>query len=178
MINVLLIAIKENNLKHVKNYFNTNYDINECDENGTFPLSQAVSCYEKNKNMEIIKFLISQGANINQQTERNDTMLFWATSQESEELISLLQESNANPNLRNDWNQSPLTGIPFKNKKLLIKFISYYKDIDVLESFKQEIKVLAKEHKEYLSKLINNSILNITLEKSLIDIIPAKKHKI
>lgn len=178
MINVLLVAIRENNLKHVKNCFNTNFDINGCDEDGTFPLSQAVTCYEKNKNLEIIKFLISQGANINQGTEKNDTMLYWATGQESEELITLLQENNAKPNTRNDWNQSPLTGIPFRNKKLLIKFVSYYKDISILKEFKEEVKVLKKEQREYLTTLINNTILNITLEKSLTDIVPSKKHKI
>lgn len=90
-------AIESGDLKAVK-YFN-NMDPNSVDEkndSGTTPLE--VAAFEGN--IEICKFLIEKGANVNNVSNEGVTPLFQAIDQsESHEVVKLLLENGADPNL-------------------------------------------------------------------------------
>ena len=91
-------------------------NINETDKNGVSPLHRAV----RYRNPKVVEFLIKRGANVNYADKRNaSTALHKAVfnsgapstkrkSEEAIEIIKILLDNGANPNLKNNKGKLPI----------------------------------------------------------------------
>ena len=66
--------ILNNDVKSVKNYIDSGYDLNIQNDNGHTPLNRAVEY----NNIEIVKLLLNAGADIDKQNNYGYTALIWA----------------------------------------------------------------------------------------------------
>lgn len=104
--NILFHAILSNNLEFVSAFVDKGVDINCHDKLGWTPLHYAVQIYS----LEISKFLIEKGANVDSVDNHGNSVL-WRAVFESKgrgEIINLLLNNGATKNLKNNYDVSPL----------------------------------------------------------------------
>jgi ankyrin repeat protein len=100
-------AVVDKKIDLVKSLLDSNYDPSAVDKNGWTPLHFAAQGYQ----VEIVRLLIQRGATIDAQDSYGNTPLGRAVfdSKGRGEIIKLLRDAGANPNLANKSNVSPLT---------------------------------------------------------------------
>lgn len=107
-----------------KAFLNQPTNINQSNENGFTPL--ILAAYKGN--LEIVEFLLLEGANINYQSEMG-TALTAAVFKGNVELSSLLLHNKANPNITDINGISPLMyAVQFKNKEIIKLLLSFNAD--------------------------------------------------
>jgi len=118
-------AIQSGNVEMVKEVTRKGgVDVNACFESGSNPLASAVVCSQK----EIVKWLVSQGADCNKKDGTGTTPLHlsvqWNWVSDSV-IIDYLLEGHANPNVLNDAGETPLhSAIKRHRKQHVLKFLS------------------------------------------------------
>lgn len=75
----------------------------------------------------IVKYLLDNGANINHQTQFNDTPLQWAVSENYLDIVKLLCEKGADLNLKGVQDNTPLDLAKEKNFRPIIDYLSSLK---------------------------------------------------
>lgn len=141
----LLLSVDENNLDKVKkdcNYcLNHGIDIDFKDDGviGNTALHNAV----KNDYLEIAKYLIEFGSNINAENNYDETPLFYV---KSEKMLKYLVENGADIEHKDDRNQNVIQYLKEKNdstnlrmfeKYLINSDVSNLKNIDYIQTKKQ-----------------------------------------
>ena len=93
--NELIRASANGNLERVKYLvINTSVDINYAIEGGSFYVTTALSCSITNRNLEMIKFLVNNGANINLASKRSSNLVL-AVEKGNLEIIRFLIDNGA-----------------------------------------------------------------------------------
>ena len=107
-------------------------DINNPDCDGDTPLS--VACYENQ--VEIISYLLRNGANVNVHGVRLDTPLHVAVSNCDLNVVKELVDFGAKIDIRNKDNETPLHILTKQDKiEILDYLLEYAKDIDICSNF-------------------------------------------
>ena len=150
--------IKNNDIKSVKNYIDSGYDLNIQDELYYTPLIHAVYY----NNPEIVKLLLNAGADIDKQNNAGYTALIWATSYNKIEIIKLLLNSGANIDKQNNAGDTALMLAALHNNREIVELLlDYYADEFILnyenESF---YDYLDDENKEYFTQNYPTSVYN------------------
>ena len=179
-INHLISAINDNDTEKVKKALSYNLNLSHLDEDDEFALLHAVRNYEKNGNLEIVRLLLEHGANVEQTTTLDETMMIWAAGIGKSELVDLLLEYHANPNQVNHYQHTPLVLFPHKEKEPIEKFINSFSDLEQLYKFKEQAQYynMDKNHQNYLLSTIGKTILKVSLEQNLEDKKRQKLNKI
>jgi len=120
----VFLAASDNNLEQLKQYVKCGADVNGKDENGITLLHIS----SKNGSLEISKFLISNGADVNIKADNDDsTPLHGAAMAGKKELVRLLLDNGAEVNAKTR---------PFGNTAMKIaKDFNQPKVVDVLKIF-------------------------------------------
>jgi len=109
-----------------------NIDINKHDEYGSFPLIAAI---DNQQELKTIKLLVQSNADINGIDKRNqETALHCASYHGAEDIVHLLLENKANPNLQNNDGDTPLTLCCYQgHTKIAIYLIEHvHVDLDLI----------------------------------------------
>ena len=157
----IIEAIKQNNIKLVKELIKVNANVNLQDEDG----SSALIWASYNGNIKIVKKLIKVGANINLQDNNEYTALICASRSGHIKIVKKLIKANCN------IDQKFIETIGKYNINILKLLIN--KDFNIaLEYVKKFNK--QKDLKYYTKLLVTNHINNLNIfqyEKGLINII-------
>lgn len=114
---------RKGSLTEIEQLYTTNTNcINEINENGFSPL--ILACYKGNT--EVAKFIINKKVTIDYVSDEG-TALMAAVVRGKNELVKLLLENNANPNLTNlNGTTALMYATQFKNSEL-VKLLLHYK---------------------------------------------------
>lgn len=85
-----------------------NVPIDEADAEGRTPLSQAV----RNDQLELVRFLVSKGANVQWRSKKKETLLHLAVSEAGAGVIRYLLDNTLDPNATDFEGRSPLFSAP------------------------------------------------------------------
>ncbi len=94
----------EGDAKGLKQYLDSDTDINIPDENGFAPLHYAIQI----RRSDIVDILLASGANVNQSTLEGDTPLHFSVAQNKELFTEKLLTAGADPNAVNKNRETPL----------------------------------------------------------------------
>ena len=109
--------IKNNDIKLVKNYIDSGYDLDKQDNYGYTALILATYY----NNVEIVKLLLNAGADINKQNNDGDTALIKAAFKNNKKIIELLLDYYADEFILNDDNKSFYDYLNYENKEYFIQ---------------------------------------------------------
>ena len=106
-------AIRKNNLDKIKTYVEQGGDIHGIldtyeDEDGDGDTLLQIACQDKN-NLEIVTYLVDNGADVNSKNNYGDTPLTEACSYGSLEIVKYLVDKKADVNPQDDEGDTPLT---------------------------------------------------------------------
>jgi ankyrin repeat protein len=101
----IFVAIKSGNLNEVQKLISSNQHIvDSLDERGNTPLMSAIGL----KNIEITKYLIAEGSNINFKNKSGNTPLHLAADRNLIDVVNLLLEKGSEINAANNYQMTPL----------------------------------------------------------------------
>lgn len=156
--NLLLMAIKANDIVTIRELINQATDVNYFDTNDTFtPLMQAIN----QSQIEVVRLLLEADANIYLSTYFEDTPLGLAASKGNLEIVLLLLQASADPN--NGGLQSPLyAAINIEDFEITRTLIEAGADVNSkTESYITPLMVAATRGNLYLVELLVNSGANV-----------------
>lgn len=117
-------AIKNGRLKKIQSLIRNCADVNEVNNFGDTPLSQALFCYNVPKNIEIIKELLKYGASVDEIEKYSCKPLYLAARyQESPEIVQEIIKYDFNVDARNKYGCTALIGSllnPHDHKRTLL----------------------------------------------------------
>lgn len=117
----LFNAIKRNDIEKVKELILAGFDVNTKDFYwGTIPLHHAVCA---NANIEIVKFLLDNGAEVNAQNKYKSTPLHWAASFSNKYIVKLLLDNGATIDIKDNNGHTPLHRAILENNKAVIELL-------------------------------------------------------
>ena len=143
----LFMALDSGEYEKVKSVLNENPDlIKENDQYCNTVLHFACSEDRYKQNNDIVKLLISKGADVDAKNNEGNTPLHIATEEGLDEIVSTLLENNANVNSRNNFQETPID-LYYKNKyvsneRVIKLLLSHGADIDL-----SQLKKYFKEKK-------------------------------
>ena len=105
------------NIKSIKNYIDSGYDLNIQDECGYTPLIYAAY----NNHIEIVKLLLNANANIDKQTNNGYTALIYAARKNNKEIVEILLDYYADEFILTDENKSFYDYLSDENKQYFIQ---------------------------------------------------------
>ena len=105
--------IRNNDIKSIKNYINSGYDLNIQDDDGYTPLIYATS----NNKIEIVKLLLNAGTDIDKQNIYGRTALIVAAYYNNVKTVELLLDYVADEFILNNENKSFYNYLDDENKK-------------------------------------------------------------
>lgn len=126
----ILMAIEENNLNYLKVSYQSGFDINtllqEPRQKGNYS-ETALMKSSVTGNLEIVKFLVENGANTNVKTPHGETALMNAFYWQNFDILKFLVENDADPNTKSNRGETALMeaitrfsgNVAFKIVKLL-----------------------------------------------------------
>lgn len=161
-----LIAITKGDLDMVKALLPLNLKNLEKKEAGFTPLMHAAS----NQQFEIVKFLVTSGANLNATNTENSTMVHIAARLNKPSIVKFLTNLGADLNLRDNENHTPLMEAEVTNAEDIILFLEnkLEKNLTQSEEVMTLTKLLKKKHltkqeeialDELLSAQVNPNVL-------------------
>ena len=114
-------------------YKDYKFDLNKIkDSEGKTPLSNA--CY--NDNIEVAKFLIEHGADVNSKDRDWYTPLYWACYKENIELVKLLLEQGADVDSKNKKGETPLYWACKKGNTEIVKLLlEHGADVNIKDKY-------------------------------------------
>ena len=105
--------IDNNDIKSVKNYINSGYDLDKQNISGHTALILATYY----NNIEIVKLLLNVGADIDKQNNKGNTVLIFAAFKNNKKIIELLLDYYADEFILNDDNKSFYDYLNDENKQ-------------------------------------------------------------
>lgn len=146
----LHFLLKKGNLKAVDLFLNHGADLNFKDRRGR---SAVMIATKYNKNAEIIKLLLDNGANVNDVTRKNRTPLHRACIQIRPEVIKVLLDHGANFNAVDNLGRTPL---------LYLLFNGMIRKLGEGEDFLRSLKLLLLHDASnvFIGNAFKNSILS------------------
>ena len=105
--------IKNNDIKSVKNYIDSGYDLNIQNNDGNTPIIYSTS----NNKIEIVKLLLNSGADIDKQTNLGYTALILAAYTNNRETVEILLDYGADEFILNDENKSFYDYLNYPNQQ-------------------------------------------------------------
>ncbi len=101
---VLLTAVKKNNIENIKRSLKEGENINIQDDQGSTPLHWAAA----HGYITIAEYLVQQGANVNTQNNHGQTPLHWAAAYGYITIVKHLVQQKANVNTQDNCGRTPL----------------------------------------------------------------------
>jgi ankyrin repeat protein len=116
----LITAIKRGFVDIVKLLLNTNCNVNQSNKDKQTPLAIAANFNKK----EIVKLLIDKGAELNNVDENNnDTVLNWAVFLGYTDIVELLLNADANPDIPDKFGRTPLMYAVMKKQLHMVRLL-------------------------------------------------------
>ena len=148
--------IENNDIKSVKNYIDSGYDLNIQDNYYT-PLSYATYY----NNIEIVKLLLNAGADTNKQTIEGDAALILAARNKIE-IVKLLLNAGADADKQDYYNNTALILAAYKNNREIVEILlDYGADEFILnDENKSFYDYLNDENQQYFAQNYPTSVYN------------------
>lgn len=114
------LAVKSGDIDEVRELIEDGADVNRVaqDKNKSHPLFFAIM----SKNINMVKLLVENKANVNYQDEGGATPLMWASWSKQDEIVEYLLKNNANPNFVDYTGYSAIYTQSLKGIYLLAKY--------------------------------------------------------
>ena len=154
--------IENNDIKSVKNYINSGYDLNIKDEHGRIPLIYAVYA----NNVEIVQILLDSGVNIDMRDNHGCTALINAVINTSEiEIIKLLLNAGADIDKQDNNGYTALIYAAYDNNRNVIELLLDYHADEFILSVRDGsfYDYLNTENKKYFTQNYPTSVYNAIL---------------
>ena len=113
----IFVSIKNNNVKSVKNYIDSGYDLDIKNEYGYTALIWATY----NNKIEIVKLLLNAGADVDKQNAYGETPLICAASNDNREMVELLLDYHADEFILTNNDDSFYDYLTDENKQYFLK---------------------------------------------------------
>ena len=155
----IFVSIKNNDVKSIKNYIDSGYDLNKQNNVGNTALILAT----ENNNIEIVKLLLNAGADTDKQDNFGNTALIYASIYNNIETVKLLLDAGADIDKQNNkyGNTALILSAMDNNLKLIELILDYGADEFILnynnESF---YDYLNDENKKYFREKYPTSVYN------------------
>jgi uncharacterized protein len=129
--NDLHLAVYQGDKQKVESLLKT-YDINSTTKVGLMPLHIAI----KKRDIDLIKFLLDQGADIEAQDDKGFSPLYYSVVMNHIPIATLLLSQGANPNTKNNIGNTPVHQMAHKNRTEMFElFTSYGVKVDIENNF-------------------------------------------
>ena len=163
----ILYYIRTGDIKSVKNYIDSDSDLNVQDKYGFTPLIHA-ACNTtliyaiKSNTIEIVKLLLEYGADVNKQDKYGNTALIHAASNDNCEVVEILLDYDADIDKQNNDGYTALIWAAFNNNRKMVELLlDYYADEFILNGEdKSFYNYLNDENKEYFLHKYPTSVYN------------------
>ncbi len=155
----ILEYIEKNDIKSVKNYIESGYDLNSQNSDGITPLIKSVI----NDKIEIVKLLLNAGADIDKQDNFGRTALIYATFYNSTMIIKLLLDAGANIDKQDNYGNSALicASESEDNIEMIELLLDYGADEFILNDNDESFyDLLDDENKQYFIHKYPTSVYN------------------
>ena len=140
--------IRNNDIKSVKNYINSGYDLNIQDNYGNTALIIATI----NDHIEIVKLLLNAGANPNIQTNNGNTALISAAFKNNKKIIELLLDYGAAEFILNAQNKSFYDYLNDENKQYFTQKYPTNVYSAISHNYKKSFTEFIKDHNIKIKK--------------------------
>ena len=159
----IFVSIKNNDVKSIKNYIDSGYDLNKQNNAGNTILIYA-TIYN---NIEIVKLLLNAGADINKQDKYNETPLILAAYKNNIEIIKLLLSTGADMDKQNNDDETALIiAAIYNNREVIELLLDYGADEFILDyENKSFYEHLNDENKQYFMQNYPTSVYNAIYHK-------------
>ena len=134
--------IKNNDIKSVKNYIDSGYDLNIQDDDDYTPLIYSVH-YNK---IEIVKLLLNAGADIDKQNNSGYTALISAAFNNNREMIELLLDYAADEFILDNNNKSFYDYLNIENKQYFLHKYPTNVYNAISHNYKKSFTEFVKDH--------------------------------
>ena len=125
--------------------------VNVKNKNGWTPLHYAV----RNRNLNIVKLLIENGADVNLINDQDETPLHQAVLSENYNMVKLLIKHGADPFIKNNRSKTPLEICNNEEiRQLLEEYIKYYK---------QRSEIPSIENNDLLYYAFGNNLIKVKI---------------
>ena len=153
----ILYYIRTGDIKSVKNYIDSDSDLNVQDKYGFTPLIHA-ACNTtliyaiKSNTIEIVKLLLEYGADVNKQDKYGNTALILAAYKNNREIVEILLDYGADEFILNDNNKSFYDYLNTENKQYFTQNYptSVYNAIS--HNYKKSFTEFIKDHNIKIKK--------------------------
>ena len=151
--------IENNDIKSVKNYINSGYDLDKQNNDGITTIIYSIF-YNR---IKIIELLLNAGANPNIQTNNGgNTALILAAFYNNAKVVELLLNAGADIDKQNDGGNTALILAAYKNNREIVEILlDYGADEFILnDNDKSFYDYLNDENKEYFTQKYPTSVYN------------------
>jgi len=163
----LMFACCNDDLNVVKDLCDKGADVNLVENE--YKNSALFMSISKNK-IDISKYLINNGANVNLLNIYNENVLFWAVVHKNNELVELLCSKGCNINIFNNKGEHPLfLAIKLKEYEIVKILIKYKANLEMKENIYEDTPLLAAMKSEEIASLLIDSGANIHAENKIKD---------